>query len=258
MFHGVRNIVANLRVLLLLAMPGGEGPGALPNSSADTSNVRGALFALPPPPPLDIHDSNAAEKWKEFEQAWKNYSIAMKLHQEPSVQVATLLSVVGAEVQIVFAMFTDWASDTDQNKIQPVLQKFAAYCQPLKNVPFERCKFYSRMQKSGESYDHYRTALRQLAEKCEFESITPNQILRDKLVFGIRDSKVRKRLLREKNLSLEKTVEICRSHETMVQQMRVVGDAGLSVADAENVNAVSKKPKRGKRRCSRGSRNANT
>ena len=158
----------------------------------------------------------------------------------------------------VFAMFTDWASDTDQNKIQPVLQKFAVYYQPLKNVPFERYKFYSRMQESEESYDHYQTALRQLVERCEFESITPNQILRDKLVFGIfRNSKVRERLLHEKNLSLEETDEICRSHETMVQQMRVVGDAGLSVADAGNVNAVSKKPKRGKRRCSRGSRNAN-
>ena len=74
----------------------------MPNSSADTSNVRGALFALPPPPPLDIHDSNAAEKWKEFEQAWKNYSIAMKLHLEPeAVQVATLLTVVGAEARKV-------------------------------------------------------------------------------------------------------------------------------------------------------------
>ena len=85
--------------------------------------------------------------------------------------------------------------------------------------------------------------------------LTPNQILRDKLVFGIRDSKVCERLLHEKNLSLEKTDEICRSHETMVQQMRVVGDASLSVADAGNVNAVSKKPKRGKRRRSRGLRN---
>ena len=42
----------------------------------------------------------------------------------------------------------------------------------------------------------------------------------------------------------------------MVQQIRVVSDAGLSVADAGNVNAVSKKPKRGKRRHSRGLRNA--
>ena len=71
----------------------------------------------------------------------------------------------------VFAMFSDWASDTNQNKIQPVLQNFAAYCQPLKNVPFERYKFYSRMQESGESYDHYQKALRQLVERCEFESI---------------------------------------------------------------------------------------
>ena len=134
----------------------------------------------------------------------------------------------------VLAMFTDWASDTDQNKIQPVLQKFAAYCQPLKNVPFERYKFYSRMQESGESYDHYQTALRQLVERFEFESITPNQILHDKLAFGIRNSKVCVRLLREKNLSLEKTDEICRSHKTMVQQVRVVGDASLSVADAGN------------------------
>ena len=246
----------------LLAMLGGNlGAGALPNSSADMSNVRGALFALPPPPPLDIHDSNAAEKWKEFElKLGRIYSIAMKLHQEPeAVQVATLLSVVGAEVRKVFAMFTDWASDTYQNKIQPVLQKFAVYYQPLKNVPFERYKFYSRMQESGESYDHYQTALRQLVERCEFESITPNQILRDKLVFGIfRDSKVCERLLHERNLLLEETDEICRSHMTMLQQMRVVGDAGLSVADAGNVNAVSKKPKRGKRMCSRGSRNANT
>ena len=87
----------------------------------------------------------------------------------------------------VFTMFSDWASDTNQNKIQPVLQKFAAYCQPLKNVPFERYKFYSGMQESGDSYDHYQTALRQLVERCKFESIIPNQILRDKLVleFGI-------------------------------------------------------------------------
>ena len=45
---------------------------------------------------------------------------------------------------------------------------------------------------------------------------------------------VRERLLHEKNLSLEKTDEICRSHEIMVQQIRVVSDAGLSVADAGN------------------------
>ena len=43
------------------------------------------------------------------------------------------------------------------------------------------------MQKAGETYDQYRTALRNLAESCDFQTITPDKILRDKLVFGIRD-----------------------------------------------------------------------
>ena len=91
-------------------MPGDEGA----EQSADISSARsGALFALPPPPPLNIHDSNTAEKWKEFEEACRNYS--------------------------VFSTFT--FGGVNRDRIQPVLASFAAYCQPLKNVPFERYKF---------------------------------------------------------------------------------------------------------------------
>ena len=57
------------------------------------------------------------------------------------------------------------------------------------------------LQAPGESYDQYRTALRKLAEGCEFDRITPEEILRDRLVFGIRDAKVRERLPREDNLT---------------------------------------------------------
>ena len=166
-------------------MPGGGEVEHSSSLSLDISGTRsGALFALPPPTPLDIHDSNAAEKWKEFEQAWRNYSIAMKLHQEPeTVQIATFLTVIGAKARKVFSTFT--FAEGNGDRIQPVLESFAADCQPLKNVPFERYRFYSRMQEAGESYDHYQTVLRQLADQCEFETITADQILRDQLVFGI-------------------------------------------------------------------------
>lgn len=66
------------------------------------------------------------------------------------------------------------------------------------------------MQEEGASYNHYQRTLRQLADRCEFETITVDQILRDKIVFGIQDSKVRERLLRKKNLSLQKNDEIFR------------------------------------------------
>ena len=100
--------------------------------------------------------------------------------------------------------------------------------------------------------------LRQLADQCEFETITADQILRHKLVFEIQDSKVCERLLREKNLSVEKTDEIYRAHETTIEQMRVVGGASTGDTDLGDVNAFSKKSKGGKKRRCRFPRGADS
>ena len=194
-------------------------------------------FAFPPLPPLEIHDTNASEKSKKFRLAWSNYLLAAELNKKPDgVQVSTLLTVIGEEARDIYSTFTDWAEEGDETKIKPVLEKFAAYCMPRKNVPFERYKFNRRMQEAGESYDQYKTALRKLAEGCDFRTITPEEILRDRLIFGISDTKVRERLLREKNLSLAKTDEICRASESMLAQMRIVG--GTSEAKVPEVNRI--------------------
>ena len=58
-------------------------------------------------------------------------------------------------------------------------------------------------------------ALRMLAEGCDFQTITTDEILRDHLVFRIKDDKFRERLLRESTLTLRKTDEICRAAESM-------------------------------------------
>ena len=196
-----------------------------------------AGYTLPPPAALDIHDAQAADKWKRFKWAWTNYALATQLNEKPeAVQVATLLTVIGEEAREVFSTFTGWSSEGDDAKIEPVLEKFAQYCQPRKNVPFERYRFNRRIQEPGETYDQYRTALRKLAEGCEFQTISPDEILRDRLVFGIQDNKVRERLLREASLTLLKTDEICHAAESMLAQMKVVGDnsgATVSVVRAE-------------------------
>ena len=198
-------------------------------------------FSLPPPTPLEIHDQNAAEKWKKFNLAWNSYSLATELNEKSEkVQVATLLTVIGEEARDVYSTFTDWTEEGDQDKIAPVLQKFAEYCQPRKNVPFERYRFNRRTQEVGESYDQYKTALRKLAEGCDFDTISPDELLRDRLIFGIRDSKVRERLLRESKLDLARTDEICRSAESMHAQMKIVGD--VAEAEANKVDQ-DQKPK---------------
>ena len=214
-----------------------------------------ATNALPVPPPLEIHDSNAADKWRKFLAAWENYALATELGGKPQpVQVATLLTVIGEDGREVYSTFRDWAQDGDDRRILPVLRKFAEYCQPRKNVPFERNKFNKRTQESGESYEQYKTTLRKLSEACEFDTITPNEILRDRLIFGIHDSKVRERLLRETNLTLIKTDEICRAAETMTEQMRIVGQSNNDTTSVHAVRKFSGQKKRMTKEASRSTK----
>ena len=167
--------------------------------------------------------------------AWSNYSLATGLSdKDESVQVATLLTVIGEEPREVSSTFSGWENDGDDRKIVPVLGKFKKYCQPRRNVPFGRYRFNLRSQESGETY---RTAFRKIAKNCDFTSITADEILRDRLVFGTRDSKTRERLLRASDLTLKMTDEICRSAESMLAQIKVVEDSGPNNA----VNAVKQR-----------------
>ena len=94
--------------------------------------------------------------------------------------------------------------EEDQTKIGKVIDKFKSYCEPRKNIPFEHYQFNRWAQEPGEYYDQYRTVLRTLADSCGFQTITPDEILRDRLVFGITDDKVKECLLREGSLTLAK------------------------------------------------------
>ena len=117
---------------------------------------------------------------EEVQMAWTNYAMVTDIDKKPeAVQVATLLTVIGEEAREVFSTFTEWDSEGDNKKINPVLEQLEKYCQPRKNIPFERYRFNSRAQEPGESYDHYRTGLLKLAERCDFQSITRDEILRD-------------------------------------------------------------------------------
>ena len=63
---------------------------------------------------------------------------------------------------------------------------------------------------------------------CDFESITPDQLLQDRLVTGTRNTKTRENLLREKKLTLEEALDIARAAESTAAQMKVMSsESGL-------------------------------
>ena len=91
----------------------------------------------------------------------------------------------------MFRTFT-FSSPDDAEKIEPVLRKFEQYCIPRENTIYERFLFFTRDQRESEPIDQYLTELRQIAGNCDFESVTPDQLLRDRLVTGTGNAKVGK------------------------------------------------------------------
>nr|XP_054591203.1 uncharacterized protein K02A2.6-like [Nothobranchius furzeri] len=93
---------------------------------------------------------------------------------------------------------------------------------------------YWRIRKGGRGIvvDRYITELRQKSKDCEFGQ-NVDDMIREKLVFSINDSRLRERLLRDKDLTLNKAIEICSSAEaakTQIQAMQlnpVVQDASV-------------------------------
>ena len=76
---------------------------------------------------------------------------------------------------------------------------------------YERYVFSNRMQETY-ARNIYATALRSLAKPCDFV-IMKDDLIRDRIVCGIRDNVMRKRLLQVSSLTLHNCMDICRAVE---------------------------------------------
>ena len=131
--------------------------------------------------------------------------------------------MAGPEAQDVHETFT-YTGDEQRNDIETVLLKFRTYCEPRKNIVFERYQFWDRNQNASEPIDQWVTYLRSKAAKCEFGTFESDMI-RDNVVFGVRDERIKETLLREADLTLNKALDICRAAEISKQQIEAMGQS---------------------------------
>lgn len=131
------------------------------------------------------------------------------------------------------------AFDEEAHKkdIDIVLQKLEEFCVGNKNEIYERYLFNKRDQAVGESIDTYVASLRSLSKTCNYGALTDN-LLRDRMVVGILDKGIRKKLLQESKLTLQSCIDICRANECTKQQLQTMDQP-------DEVNAMDEKtPKR--------------
>ena len=85
--------------------------------------------------------------------------------------------------------------------------KFKNYCNPRKNLTYDRHVFFTRNQNRNETIDQYVTDLRNKASTCDFGHLC-DSLIKDRLICGVTDEAVRERLLRDADLTLAKAIDI--------------------------------------------------
>ena len=140
--------------------------------------------------------------------------------------------MAGPAAQHVYA---SWVfTDEERDKIAVLEDKFAEFCEPKKNVTICRYMFNSRSQNSNENFASYLTSLRDLVRQCDYGDLE-DDLLRDRIVCGISDSKVREKLLRTGDLTLKVAVDTCTAAEASADQLKTLHPASTS-----DVHAVSR------------------
>ena len=137
-----------------------------------------------------------------------------------TVKSSLLLHCIGERAREVYSTF-NFSTTADSIKLEKIMEQFQAYFNPRKNITYSQFKFFTYRQEIGQSFDDYMTELRKLSSNCELEDLRES-LLRDMLIIGFNDKKLQERLLRESNLDLNKTVEICRILEVTRSQAYVM------------------------------------
>ena len=162
-----------------------------------------------------------------MEATLRDISLASGLAEKATgVQAATFLHVAGPEALEVYNTFS-WTTADDKNKVDKIMEKFDQYCNPRKNLTWERHKFNTRNQQPGETIDQYVTDLKTKAQTCEFAELKDG-LIRDRIVCGITCDRTRARLLKEGELMLQKALDICRANEATSSQLKTLSSSGVS------------------------------
>ena len=180
--------------------------------------------------------TNLAKKWDIWKEDFNLFVAASGITNNEQKK-ALLLHVAGKEVREIYRAIPETSGDD----FAEVVKKLDDYFKPKKNLSYERYMFKKAVQQEGEDAASYITRLRTLAESCEYQQIAIE--IKDHFIASCLSVKLRKLLLKEGNLTLEKLQEVARGEETAIEQARQIEkDKQETVNKTKEVNSL--KPQR--------------
>ena len=189
----------------------------------------------PPSPPPQIMATAQIGTIEPFDTSandWETYVARLEQFLEANgiandKKVATLLTLIGGPTfQLLNNLVSpDNPKDKNLNELKDALKQ---HFSPAPLEIAERYRFHKRDQASGETVATYLAELRRLARYCNFGA-SLDTYLRDRLTCGLKNEGVIKKLLQEKNLTLQKAVEIASAMEIAARDAAELGKTAAPV-----------------------------
>lgn len=135
----------------------------------------------------------------EYAEWVEQYFVLNEIKEDK--KIAFLLTFIGQETYSTLKKLV-FPDDSAKKTFAELITVLKNHFTPKVNEISERYKFFKEDQKTGQPISEYIVELKAKAQKCKFENFL-NQSLSDRLVFGVRDNKLRAILLKESKLSFE-------------------------------------------------------
>ena len=179
------------------------------------------------------------ETFDEKSSNWETYHERLELIftvnsiKEDAQKVPLMLSYLGpaAYTTLRNLLAPDKLAEQTYKKLVDTLNEHYA---PKPLVIAERFRFYKRDMGEQESITAYMAELRRLASTCDFGAFL-EEALRDRLVCGLANESIQKRLLTEANLTLKKALELSLGMELAAKDATELQNKG-----ATGLNRVAK------------------
>ena len=179
--------------------------------------MAGYQVSLQPPQPFPF---DTPDEWPKWRRRFEQFCVASGLSKEDEErQVSTLLYCLGEEADDVLTSTN--ISAESRKKYDDVLAKFYTHFKVRKNIIFERARFNRRVQEEEESVEQFITTLYSLAENYKYRGMK-EELIRDRLVVGIKDVTLSERLQMDEALTLDKAKKLVCQREAVKEQQSLL------------------------------------
>ena len=191
-------------------------------------------------PFMDWEKQDLEQSWKSFKQHVQFMFDGPLKKKDEEEKCAYLMLWVGEKGR---SLFQTWKLSADQRKkLDNYYTGFEAYVKPTSNTIYNRYKFQSKVQNPDETFEQFVTELQLLVKDCEYDK--SDEMVRDRIVTGVRNSKIRAKLLNEgSTLTLTRTLEVARTHELSHSQCSAMEDKTVNVVKQKNKQSYGKADK---------------